>query len=687
MPRFIPDDVLDQILMRADIVDVIQSYVPNLKRAGAGSWKACCPFHQEKTPSFTVNETRQSYKCFGCGEGGNVFKFIMNMEKLDFPNAAEFLARKYGVVIPDPEPYKPGFGGRKSDHNSDYNLRERLYSLHELLANWYAENLAKNAVPEVCSYFATRNIDAEFAKRFLIGASPDSWSSAIDLAKKRGYTEEELTLSGLVSEKEERKGHIYDRFRNRLMFPIWNEQGRVIAFSARSVEKDPKGWKYLNSPETPIFKKSRTLYALHFARAAIAEKKYAVLCEGQLDVIAVHRAGCSCAVAAQGTAFGTEHAGILKRYTQEIRLALDNDKAGRKAVFADAEILLPMGFSVKVAVWQGAKDADEMLSAQGADAVRSVIEKAVDFFEFAWQDVTERFDIALPAGKASAANEMLEKISMLDHAATQDAYLIWLAEKLGVTAESLRMDIQQKNSAKRRTELYRERRAAERENAKAETQESPGVSAKPERVPFSKRNDGVARAFMELLSLLLTDEELARRAAHDVEESMCDNTPVGTALDLIIQSALNGEWENAASAVMMELVKTGADLSEISGIITGQNDEEEEDAGNGNAGTETGDGGDAENAGEETKSEFDAELEDFFGLAVGPEFQAAAEKSRRQQVYSDCIRFLRMEQCRMRIEDLMAESAELQADDPEKKRILKNISELSRHIRNLGKGK
>ncbi len=673
---YIPDDVLDQIRMRADIVDLIQSYVPNLKRAGAGTWKACCPFHQEKTPSFTVNEQRQSYKCFGCGAGGNAFTFIMEMEKLDFPNAAEFLARKYGVVIPEPEPWHPGAGRKKKQDAGDCNLRERLYALHELLANWYADNLAKNAVPEVCTYFATRGISPEFTRRFLIGASPDSWSAAIDLAKKKGYTEEELRLSGLVSEKENRQDHIYDRFRNRLMFPIWNEQGRVVAFSARSVEKDPQGWKYLNSPETPVFKKSRTLYALHFARTAIAEKKYAVLCEGQLDVIAVHRAGCTCAVAAQGTAFGTEHAGILKRYTGEIRLALDNDKAGRKAVFADAEILLPMGFSVKVATWQNAKDADEMLKDQGADAVRAVIEDAVDFFEFAWQDALTRFDLNSPGGKAAIAGEMLNRIALLDHAATQDAYLIWLAEKLGVTADSLRLDLQQKNDSKRRTEQIRKRRAAEQKNAKH--QDTPELK-KETVIPFSERSEGLHKAFRELLRILLEDEDFARRAAHDVEESMCDNTPAGIALDLIIQAALNDRWKDAPSIILMELAKTGVNTDEISGMITGQAAEIKTEEPENNPEEENGNTAAEEPA---PHSEIDIDLDEIFGSDDTGDADSAerAVREKRQLIYSDCIRLLQQEQCRVRIEELMAESAALSDDDPEKLRILKQVNELSRRI-------
>ena len=674
MPRFIPDDVLDQIRLRADIVEVIQSYVPTLKRAGANAWKACCPFHQEKTPSFTVNPARQSYKCFGCGEGGNVFTFVMNMEKLDFPNAAEFLARKYGVVIPEPDNnYRRG-GQRgsvdKAKSESDYNLRERLYSLHELLAAWYADNLSRNAVPEVCSYFTTRGISVEYQNRFMIGASPDSWSAAIDHAHKHGYTDEELRLSGVVSLKEENSNHIYDRFRNRLMFPIWNEQGRIVAFSARSVEKDPKGWKYVNSPESPVFKKSRTLYGLHFARTSIAEKKYALLCEGQLDVIAMHRAGCENAVAAQGTAFGTEHAAILKRYTTEIRLALDNDKAGRKAVFADAEILLPLGFALRVVTWPNAKDADEVLAGQGAETIRNAVDNSLDFFEFALKDACERIDVASPAGKALVAADVLDRIKLLDSAATQEAYISWLAERLSLSADALRADLAKKLQDAKRREDYAERRNIEREKT---TAPDPAPRAKTEAViPFSERNAGISEAFRQLLTVLLSDESLAKSAAHDIEEGVCDNTPVCRAVDLVIQFALEGDWAHASERLLMELAKDGVELEQVSGLITAMEDGEPEDV------AETA----AENISDPVDDDPLAMLRDDGGSDPLKE-----KEMRRHQTYNDCVRKIRMEQCRVRMDDLKHLAAQLPDDEPEKLELLREVSDLSRRLREETKRK
>ena len=660
MPRFIPDDVLEQIRLRADIVEVVQSYVPTLKRAGANSWKACCPFHQEKTPSFTVNPARQSYKCFGCGKGGNVFTFVMEMEKLDFPNSAEFLARKYGVVIPEQEYPLRGRGGDTKKHSideSNYNIRERLYSLHELLAAWYADNLSGHKVPEVCAYFQTRGIAAEFQHRFMIGASPDTWSAAIDHAHKNGYTDEELRLSGIVSAKEDNANHIYDRFRNRLMFPIWNEQGRIIAFSARSVEKDPKGWKYVNSPESPVFKKSRTLYGLHFARTAIADKKYALLCEGQLDVIAMHRAGCDNAVAAQGTAFGAEHAAILKRYTTEIRLALDNDKAGRKAVFADAEILLPLGFALRVVTWPGAKDADELLSSHGAEAIRNAVAASVDFFDFALQDAAEKFDPSSPAGKARVAADVLEKIQLLDSASTREAYIAWLAAKLELSPDALRSDLEKKISDSRRREGFRLRREAERENMnqpEQQTQSSPVI-------PFSMRNTGIRDAFRQLLQVILEDETLARSAAHDIEEGLCDSTPVCRAVDLTIQFALEGNWQQAPQLILMNFAKNGISPDEVSGMLTGEDIQKDEQK------TES------------VQNECDPLL---MALEEKKHPDDAAVLVRRQ-IYEDCVRKIHLEQCRARMDELKESASRLPDNAPEKLELLRELFEWSRRLREV----
>lgn len=558
MARHIPEEVLDTIRLRANILDVVQSYVPALKKYGS-SWKACCPFHHEKTPSFTVNPERGTFKCFGCGKGGNVFSFVMEMEKLDFPNAAELLANKYSVVIPESAPsFRPG-APRERTENS-FSTRDRLYKLHEKLADWYVKNLWDHPDSAVARYFATRGIPKETALRFRIGASPDAWNAAIDFAHREGFSDEELKLGGLVSSRDETPDRIYDRFRNRLMFPICNEQGHVVAFSARSVEADPQGWKYLNSPETPVFKKSRTLYALHFARESILERKYAVLCEGQLDVIAMHRAGCTNAVAPQGTAFGAEQAAILKRYTDEICLAPDNDKAGRAAVFKDAEILLPMGFRLRTAVYPDAKDADELLKKSGPDVLRETVEKAVDFFEFAFETVRAEIDIATPRGKSAAAAALCKWLFLIEDSVTLDLYASWLAGKLSVDKQAILQEAERKHRMDVEAQARRERFAAAQE---------PAASAvpPPEKKELSEVSPGVRQAYLELLSLLLKSEHCAMQAVNNLTSEMLDATPCGRALELVVQSAMNGEWEEAPGRILMMLAEHGIDDPELSAVL------------------------------------------------------------------------------------------------------------------------
>ena len=544
MPRYIPDDVLEQIRLRADIIDVVQPYVPTLKKAGP-TWKACCPFHHEKTPSFTVNPDRQFFKCFGCGKGGDVFKFIMELENLDFTSAAELLAHKYGIIIPETAPRRSP-GGSKYEHldgQPDYGSRERLCTLHERLAAFYRRFLLEHPDGPVAAYFRTRGIPNDVADQFLIGASPDSWDAAIQFAHKEGFIDDELRASGIVSSKDENQSHIYDRFRNRLMFPIWNESGRIVGFSARSVEADPQGWKYVNTPDSPIFHKGHLLYALNFARSAIPKAGAVVLCEGQLDAIAMHRAGITHAVAPQGTAFTADQARILKRYTTTAILATDNDNAGREAVFKDTAILLPLGFNVKVVRYPGAKDADETLSKYGADALAGAVRDATDFFEFALEHALSQVDPSTPAGRAAAANDVIHWMIQLENEVTREFYFDWLAKKLNVPLSSVE-------------------KVAERRLIDGSRQTASAVRRQAGTVPPPKpRNTALERAVFELLVLMLDSEEYTRKAIDDLpEDSLGDSVP-GKAAEALIQSAMNGEWKDAPSSILTSLEMEGEDVS------------------------------------------------------------------------------------------------------------------------------
>ena len=547
MARYIPDDVLDQIRLRADIVDVVQSYVPTLKKAGL-TWKACCPFHHEKTPSFTVNPDRQYFKCFGCGKGGDVFKFVMELENLDFSSAVEQLAHKYGIIIPEAPSPRRGFGGSRResfDGQIEYGTRERLCTLHERLAKFYRQYLLEHKDGPVAAYFRTRGIPNDIADKFCIGASPDSWDAAIQFAHREGFVDSELRASGIVSSKDDNQSHIYDRFRNRLMFPIWNESGRVVGFSARSVEADPQGWKYVNTPDSPIFHKGRLLYALNFARTAIPKAGAVVLCEGQLDAIAMHRAGVTHAVATQGTAFTADQATILKRYTSTAVLATDNDNAGREAVFKDAAILLPLGFNVKVVRYPGAKDADETLSKYGADALAGAVRDAADFFEFALEHALSNVDPSTPAGRAAAANDMIYWMIQLENEVTREFYFDWLAKKLNVPLSSV--------------EKVAERRLVDGARHSASTVRRQANAAPPPK----PKNTSLENAVFELLVLMLDSEEYARKAAEDLPENALGDSVFGRAAEDLITSTANGEWRDAPSSILTSLEMEGTDVSKL----------------------------------------------------------------------------------------------------------------------------
>ena len=389
----------------------------------------------------------------------------------------------------------------------------------------------------------TRGIPDDIAQKFLIGASPDSWDAAIQFAHKEGFIDDELRASGIVSSRDDNPSRIYDRFRNRLMFPIWNESGRVVGFSARSVEADPQGWKYVNTPDSPIFHKGHLLYALNFARTAIPKAGAVVLCEGQLDAIAMHRAGVTHAVAPQGTAFTPDQAAKLKRYTSTAVLATDNDNAGREAVFKDAAILLPLGFSVKVVRYPGAKDADETLSKFGADKLAEAVNNAADFFEFALETSLSKVDPSTPAGRAAAANDVVYWMIQLENELTREFYFDWLAKKLNVPLASIKM-------------------VAERRLVDGARHPATAVRRDAGAIPSPKpKNGALERAVFELLVLMLDSEEFTQKAIDDLPpDSLGDSVP-GRAAEALLQSAMNGEWESAPSAILTSLEMEGADVS------------------------------------------------------------------------------------------------------------------------------
>jgi len=564
---FIPEEIIDEIAARADLVEIVQGYVPNLKQAGS-RWKGCCPFHQEKTPSFIVNPDSNTYHCFGCGVGGNVFKFVMAVENLDFPGAAQLLARKYNVMIPEPEPYRGR--SRSDDGRENYNLRERLYLLHEKLAAWYVSWLKNNPDSPAAAYFRSRRIEPSFALRFQIGAAPDSWDSMLQWARREGFTLEELQAAHLVSESKNQAGKFFDFFRNRLIFPIWNEQGRVVGFSARQIDKEQGGGKYVNSMESPIFKKGRILYGLNFARPDIPKKGSVILCEGQMDVIAMHTAGCTNAVAPQGTAFGDEQAAVLRRYTDTVLLATDADSAGVKAVLKDATILLPRGFHLKVVSFPGGKDPDELLHNSGAEAVRAAVDSAADFFDFLFRNATEKYDPADPDGKVRIASVLLEYIRLLDNEVARDSYLNWLADRLKLSVETLAAELRKTEASHRHSPLTdRRRERTAQTSAPAEKPSAP--------LPPSMTDPKLKVVFAELFRNILHYQSCAEKTARELPPDYLDDGPVAQAIMIEVQAFLNDEWSLGPARITRALASCPLDCSEVFTLLTEEVPESESD--------------------------------------------------------------------------------------------------------------
>lgn len=372
-----------------DIVEVVGGYIP-LKRAGA-NFVALCPFHQEKSPSFNVNVSRQIFHCFGCQKGGDALHFVMEMEGLGFAEAVERLAKRLGI----PVEYEAGsVHGRE-----DRSLSEKLYAVHEKVTEWWHRLLLSDHSAQVArDYLAVRGVKDTSIKAFRLGFSPANWDEIKNWGLGHGFSEEILEQAGLLIQKEE-SSHRYSRFRGRLMFPIGDMQGRIIGFSARTLDPNDTGAKYINSPETPIFKKNQILFGLHRARKSILDKQSAIICEGQLDTIALHAAGFTHAVAPQGTAFGEGHVRLIKRLTQEVILCFDSDNAGQKAAARIWDELLKNDLTVTVITIPNGHDPDSFIRDFGPQEFQNILENRANYIDFLMGFWKKEIDLRSSAGR------------------------------------------------------------------------------------------------------------------------------------------------------------------------------------------------------------------------------------------------------------------------------------------------
>lgn len=401
----IPTENIQEIAAANDIVDVIGSYFP-LKRAGA-NFRALCPFHQEKTPSFHVSSQRQSFHCFGCGAGGSVFRFVMNYEHLDFPAAVRKLAARAGVTVVENRSPSGANGG-------EHETRRMLLELHAEAAEWFHRNLTREDFGAPArEYLKARGIDSRIATDWQIGYAPESWDAFLKWALERGYERTQIAQSGLVKPRDEDRpgGEVYDRFRGRVMFPICNDVGEVIAFSGRTLQKDAETAKYLNSPETALFRKGNVLFGIHKTKRALIEANSAIVCEGQLDLITVFEAGIGNVVAPQGTAFTEQQARILKRFVNEVILCFDADAAGQKAAERSLDALLQNDLIVRVAEMPPGEDPDSIVRTRGKEFFEGRVKNARDFFDYWIEHETASVDLSSLGAKMHLGRSMAEIVA------------------------------------------------------------------------------------------------------------------------------------------------------------------------------------------------------------------------------------------------------------------------------------
>src|SRR6266849_2060265 len=437
MAGFIPPATLEQIRAANDIVDVIGSALP-LKRAGA-NFVALCPFHKEKSPSFNVNPHRQIFHCFGCHKGGDVFTFVKEYENLDFPEAVRRLAERARI----PLEYEKNPGEQQSRH-----IKEKLLQIHEQITQRWQNALAGEAAGQVArDYLARRGVSLEAQKLFRLGAAPEAWDDTVNWARNKGHELALVEKAGLIIRKEGTENY-YDRFRGRLIFPICDEQGRVIGFSGRILSGDEKTAKYVNSPETPIFTKGKVFFGLDKSKRAILDAGFAVVCEGQLDLIACYMAGARNVVAPQGTAFTRDHARVLKRYVDEVVLCFDSDEAGQNAAARALDSFLESGLAIRVAAVPAPHDPDSYIREFGGPAFAQLIERAEGFFDFHLNRLCATNALATDKGRLAVVKSMAEAVLKTGSPLLADTYAQKTAQRLGVATESVRAEFKRTSRPK-----------------------------------------------------------------------------------------------------------------------------------------------------------------------------------------------------------------------------------------------
>lgn len=532
-----PREFMDELIARSDIISVVSRYVSLTKR-GSNSI-GLCPFHNEKTPSFSVSEDKQFFHCFGCGAGGDVISFVMKIENIDFPDAVAKLAEWAGLEIP-----QSGYGAEERGR------KKRALEALRLSARFFHEQLKSESGKGAAEYLLARGLTPQTIMRFGLGFSPDAWSALLDFLTEKGYSKRELLYAGIVTSGK--NGHIYDRFRNRAMFPIIDVRGSVIGFGGRVMDGGEP--KYLNSPESEVFNKRRNLYALNIAKSSKAD--YMLLAEGYMDVIALHQAGFDSAVASLGTSLTEEQARLISKYKSRVIISYDSDKAGRAATERAIDILKKAGLEVRVLSMHGAKDPDEFIKKFGRGSFAELIEKAAAAEEYRLAQTKGNYDLTDDAQKVAYLKDAISQLARMQSPVEREIYAGRVAEETGVTRDAVLAEsrrIQKKLILKRQKE----------EDKKIL---DPFSSISPKMSSERYRNPRSAVAEESLISLIASDVPLAEKAAESISEKMFSSELLGRVFRAVIDRAR--EYGEPSSLASLSGVLSPDEASHIAAVFS-----------------------------------------------------------------------------------------------------------------------
>ncbi len=483
MAMRIPPAVIEEIKFRNDIESVVSSYV-NLKPAGS-NLIGLCPFHSEKTPSFTVFKNTQTCYCFGCGSGGDVVTFIMKMENLDYVSALEFLAKRVGLTIP------------RDPVDEQRQIRStRILEMNKVAAKFFHASLLSPDGKEALEYLQKRKFSPGLIKHFGLGYSPNSFNALMNHLKQNGFTEKEM-VSGFLCGISKKTGKPFDLFRNRVIIPIIDTKGNVIAFGGRVLDDSLP--KYLNSSDTPVFKKSKNLFALNYARKECSDR--IILCEGYMDVIALHGAGFTNAVATLGTAITPEQARIMERYTKSVVIAYDSDEAGQRAADKAFKLLGEVGLDVKILKMNGAKDPDEFIKKFGPERFRRLLDESKTHFDYKFDAILAKYDVTQTPEKLKAVNDITEIISKVSSAVEREVYIGKVADKLEIAKDNLKYDVDRK--------IKKQTRERQKDESRKIMLNTAGFGDRIN--PDYAKNVRAASAEESIISIILTYPELLKK--------------------------------------------------------------------------------------------------------------------------------------------------------------------------------